>query len=128
MSPDSSDKSQTDFLSAHNHSSPTLSAPAPSPRVSTQEVLNGTSMDKGLNYVNPIKRGKSKLPQEAERKSYPILWMRALSLREIKGPAQQQGAACTEEGEAVGDPAWGAAGGSSQARAGPAGSALRSPE
>ena len=47
-------------------------------------------MDKGINYVDPIKKGKNKLPYEADRKSYPILQMRALSLGEIKGPAQEQ--------------------------------------
>ena len=88
MSPDSSHKSQTDFLSAHTCSSPTLSPPTP--EVSTQEVFKVNPRDKGMHYVNPIKRGQNKLPHEADRKSYPILQMRALSLGGIKGRAQEQ--------------------------------------
>lgn len=66
------------------------SLPLPTPEVSTQEMLQAHLMDKGINYVSPIKKGKNKLPYEADRKSYPILQMRALSLGEIKGPAQEQ--------------------------------------
>jgi len=116
MSPDSSHKSQTDFLSAHTCSSPTLSPPTP--EVSTQEVLKVNPRDKGMHYVNPIKRGQNKLPQEADRKSYPILQMRALSLGGIKGPAQEQKPRQVGGGvgrrEAVENPARGAAGSSSR--------------
>ena len=68
---------------------PRLHCP-PTPEVSTQEVLKMNPRDKEMHYVNPIKRGQNKLPQEPDRKSYPILQMRALSLGGIKGPAQEQ--------------------------------------
>ena len=130
MSPDSSDKSQTDFLSAHTCSSPTLSPPTP--EVSTQEVLKVNPRDKGMHYVNSIKRRQNKLPHEADRKSYPILQKRALSLGGIKGPAQEQklrqAGGCVGRREVVEDPARGGCRRPQQARAGPAGSRIGSPQ
>lgn len=43
-----------------------------------------------LNYVKPIKRRKTYFLMRQIEKSYPILQMTALSLFEVKGPAQQQ--------------------------------------
>lgn len=87
-------------------------------------------MDKGINYIISIKKGKNKLPYEADRKSYPILQTKALSLGEIKGPAQEpqprQGAVCGEEGGRVRP----GTGGCKQqpGQGSPAGSALPSPK
>ena len=119
-------------LESRTASSPTLSPPTP--EVSTQEVLKVNPRDKGMHYVNSIKRRQNKLPHEADRKSYPILQKRALSLGGIKGPAQEQklrqAGGCVGRREVVEDPARGAAGGRSrpeQAQQDPE-SALPSPE
>lgn len=121
MSPD---KSQTDFLSAHTCSWPMLSVLA-HPEVGTQEVLRAHPMDEGINSVNPRKRGKNKLPSKADRKSYPILQMTALSFGEVKGPVQEQQ---LRQGVAWGGGRPCETQSSCQPRAGPAGLALPSPK